>query len=402
MSDLEIRSGGVIAVDVGSLRAAAAALAGIAAAVDRAAEPLRGAAPLLRAAGAGHHRPDEDAEQASAAAARIVHDLTEMADLYELVERVAADDFASRADRLEAASLVARWRNERETEFLRQTGGVALLFTPIGAMLSSVMAAVHGADRGRLPAGTLLADVDGEVRTTLRSSARTTAPATLEQIVDRIPHGDGAPLRIERYELPGGGVEFAVYVQGTRALGGGEPFDLGSNLDLYVDREAGASYVALRQALHQAGAEPGAVLHVAGHSQGAMDVAFLALSGDYDVRTIVTAGSPVEADVGGDTLSVTMRHTDDPVAYLANGGFATGVGAAGSFVAERRIGGANPVTSHLLPNYRETASMLDRSDDPRMDAVRDRLAGLGTAASVTVFTYDAERVARGRSGGGGF
>ncbi len=61
----------------------------------------------------------------------------------------------------------------------------------------------------------------------------------------------------------------------------------------------------------------------------------LAVEGGYDVKTLVTLGSPVEADVGDGTLSVAVRHTDDPVAALQGGGYDTAVGAPGSFVAER-------------------------------------------------------------------
>ena len=41
-----------------------------------------------------------------------------------------------------------------------------------------------------------------------------------------------------------------------------------------------------------------------------------------------------------------------------------------------------------MDEYTATSEMLDVSTDPRMDAVRDRLAELGTAESVEVFVYD--------------
>ena len=111
---------------------------------------------------------------------------------------------------------------------------------------------------------------------------------------------------------------------------------------------------------------------------------------------LITFGDPVQADVGADTLSVAVRHNDDPVSALADGGFAAGVGAEGSFVASRETPGTawtgqGPIGSHLLDTYRETAGMLDTSSDPRMDGVRERWQALAQATSVEVFVYEATR-----------
>ena len=104
----------------------------------------------------------------------------------------------------------------------------------------------------------------------------------------------------------------------------------------------------------------------------------------------------VGADVGSDTLSVTLRHTDDPVAGLAGGGHAAAVGAPGSFVAERvfdpDVGTAEPrLPAHRLNAYAETAALVDASTDPRVDALRDVFAELARAESVEVTEYAATR-----------
>jgi hypothetical protein len=122
----------------------------------------------------------------------------------------------------------------------------------------------------------------------------------------------------------------------------------------------------------------------------------LALQGDYDVRTLVSLGSPVEADVGDSTLSVALRHADDPVAGLAGGGHGEGVGAPGSFVAERVADpDAGPddarIPAHRLIAYAETAALVDASTDPRVDALRDVFAGLERAEAVEVTEYGATR-----------
>ena len=224
-----------------------------------------------------------------------------------------------------------------------------------------------------------------------------TAPASLADAAARVPGGAEARVRVERYTMPDGSRQFAVYVAGTQTVAGDprEPFDMASNVELYSG-EPSASYAATIAALAEAGARQGDVVHAFGHSQGAMIATRLALEGEYDARTLVTFGSPVEGQVGDGTLSVAVRHRDDPVAALSGGGHIAPVGAPGSFVASRT---ADPLPglhdlrmpAHGIDSYTETARMLDDSDDARMEAVRQMFDGLGAAASVDVIEYSAER-----------
>ena len=69
------------------------------------------------------------------------------------------------------------------------------------------------------------------------------------------------------------------------------------------------------------------------------------------------------------TLSVALRHTDDPAAVLAGGGSEHAVGAPGSFVAERVADPALGLHDYRCPRttptaYTETARLLDASADP--------------------------------------
>lgn len=198
--------------------------------------------------------------------------------------------------------------------------------------------------------------------------------------------------------MPDGSRQFAVYVPGTRTqlAGGFDPWDNQSNVELYTGQTS-ASYAATTAALDAAGAQPGDVVHAWGHSQGAMITSQLALSSDYDVRTNVTLGSPVEAEVGDGTLSVGIRHIDDPIAALAGGGHATPVGAPGSFVVETTFDpetglrdARNP--AHPLSAYLETAGRVDAADDPRVARVHDVLAELGTATEVDATEFTARRI----------
>lgn len=230
------------------------------------------------------------------------------------------------------------------------------------------------------------------------STTATTAPTTLSGALQRMPGVDDSRVRVERYTMPDGSRQFAVYITGTQSMGvggGDDAWDNASNVELYGGA-ASASYEATLAALEAAGAEPGDAVQAFGHSQGGMIATYLALDSDYDVQTLVTLGSPVSGDVGPGTLSVEIRHTDDPVAALAGGGHMGSVGAEGSFVVLREADPASGISdvqlgAHLMPAYLETAALVDASGDPRVATLGEALSGLAGAEEVEVFEFGAER-----------
>lgn len=234
---------------------------------------------------------------------------------------------------------------------------------------------------------------------------KTAAPTSLSSVAARLPGTADSRVRVEKYTMPDGSKTYALYVAGTETMlaGGDEAWDTASNLELYRG-DSSASYEATLAALEAAGAEPGDTVQAFGYSQGAMITSHLAVEGGYDVQTLVTIGSPVEADVGDGTLAVSIRHTDDPVAALAGGGHMAGVGAPGSIVVERE---SNPVAefedlsmrAHFRESYVETLEMVDASTDPRLDALRSVFDQLGTAEAVEVYEYGVIRGATGAAGG---
>lgn len=253
--------------------------------------------------------------------------------------------------------------------------------------------------QGRLAANARLSGRGEQVSLTSVTPAPTTTPAptSLTAVAQRMPGAGDSRVRVERYTMPDGSHQFALYVAGMQstAIGGDEPWDSMSNAQLYAGSSS-ASYEATAAALAAAGAGPGDVVHAFGHSQGAMITAHLALEGGYDTRTLVSFGSPVEAEVGPSTLSVGIRHTDDPVAALAGGGHIAPVGAAGSFVVEREADPASglhdsSVPAHRMVAYAETAVLVDASADPRLGAVRDVFTELSSAVSVDVVEFAAVR-----------
>lgn len=434
MSDVEIRSGGLVEVDTASLRTAAAHARGLAADADEIAERVSRAAdglphPDASWAGFEAERARSAAYEAAEEARDLARALDETAARYEtvelLVQRAAGEasgdaELLARADarlRAIARAHVLPYLLAREdvahahprAELERQAWWTAFALGPLASTLPLSLGVLGlGIDalaRGRVPAGARLIGPPDPVHVRRVAAGPVAPPGTLASAAARIPSGTGvARVRVERYAMPGGGREFALYVAGTQGFGGREPFDVRSNLQLYAGMSA-ASSGAVAAALRDAGARPGDVVHAFGHSQGAMVTERLALEGEYDVRTLVSFGSPVQADAGAGTLAVNVRHTDDPVAALQGGGYAAPVGAPGGFVAERVADPAPGVhdaglPAHAMSAYAETAALLDASADPRMDRVRAVLADLARAEAVVARDYAAERISRSNSGAG--
>lgn len=437
---LEFRGGGAVAVDTSTLRHTAALFVAAEAELEgicrRLGDPQ---AVLLWLRG---HASDAASSVAMlfqrlievrAEADRIAAALREAAIAYELVELNAEHRTAvAEGDDARAAAVDARmtllieehpeaWRTAlaAETdrainwpgELARQAaesglvvgaefGGPAGIGTGAAMGLGTIAgAAVLGiGGQGRLHRDARLAGQAGPVTlTTVPPVATAGAPRSLTAVTQRMPGAGNSRVRVEKYTMPDGSKQFAVYIAGMQsfAYGGDDPWDNLSNHELYTGRQS-ESFAATKQALAEAGAEPGDVVHAFGHSQGAMIGSHLALDGEYDTRTLVTFGSPVAADVGTGTLSVTLRHTDDPVAALAGGGHNAAVGAPGSFVVERvadtGVGLADvAVPGHRMTAYAETAALVDASTDPRVGELRAVFDQLANAESVEISEYAVTR-----------
>lgn len=433
---LELRSGSVVAVDTETLRAAAARLEllsddteAVRASLSEALSALYATRSVSASAGSLQHLMHRASDLVTRAG-DLARGLRTMATTYEFVElearkaaALAAGDTAaalgytlrsrelaaSSPDAARLAELVVQARPDPHADILTQLFFGTLPFGAVGAGVFGLggvlLAAAKGFGLGAVPADSRHLRLAPEPRVTLRETSAGTAPATLRDVAARVPTGEPGGIRVERYAMPGGGRRFALYLTGTRSIGGPDVFDMGSNMNLYLRRDA-ESLAAARIALQRAGAQPGDAVLVSGHSQGAMAASRLALEGEYEITAMVGFGNPIQADLGPDTLQVDVRHTDDPVSALAAGGHDASIGAPGSFVAERSADplptlGDLRVQVHQMDAYMASAEMLDASTDPRMDAVRERLAELGTAASVEVFVYDAESTVSASSEDGG-
>lgn len=426
---IDISHGGVIAVDTAILRGTLAEFAQARRVLDKAARRVRYLArqvwaapgprmlrifgpstePTTRALYAHADTMDGAVAALGATAAKVLL----MAEAYELVERrmqlamltaeqaptagVQRSELAAwereHTEAVELADeLTAAWEDSRFAGFAAQAWG--LWPFGLGAVLA-VHAGLKGLERAttEIGAGTRRRGAPGPsawvppMRVVTQSRGAAEPPQTLVDAISRIPAED-AQVRVERYSFPDGTRQFAVYVAGTRALGGAEPWNMPSNIELYFGA-SGASYEATRQALSDAGALPGDTVHAVGYSQGGMIAGYLATAGEFHVPTLVTAGSPTAPDVGAGTLSVQLRHTDDLVSLLAGGGRPDGVGSPDSVVVTRR---ADPASgfhdfageAHRRTHYLDTTRLFEESGDPRVAALDPLWGRLAQATSVEV------------------
>ena len=230
--------------------------------------------------------------------------------------------------------------------------------------------------------------------------ARVTAPATLADVASRIPpSGPGRPqIRIERFAASSGPSTYAVYLAGTSdfSTGGDEPFDMASNLAGIAGSDA-AAYRATLDAMDDAGILPGDQVTLVGHSQGGLVAARIAASGAYDTEALVTFGAPTgQIDIPAGVAHVAVEHAEDITPAL--GGEPIGGDGRDRIVVTRGLYDDSPppadaiVAAHHMGRYAETAALVDRSDDPRLNGMKDALTGLGATSAVgTATLYRAQR-----------
>ncbi|MGF2949596.1 hypothetical protein [Microbacterium alcoholitolerans] len=434
MSDgLDITSGGAISVDSSMVRDIGRRLGQVARRLQDAADLVHRAAAtcaqtpdIARMVGTGGmtgcaHRLTAMADEARDDA----NGVEMMADTFELVElrneqaalSVHRPDEAMalqrRIDALldgdpdiekRAAMLIATWEQGRFGDIADQPwddvvdvivpGPPMLGLGTIGAGLLLLSHAGTMSRRGLLPYGVELKGAPPPVR--LEAVGRgTVAPvASLKDAFERIPYGRAGQVVVEKYTMSDGSKRFVGYIDGTRTVipGTDDPWDMGSNWDLYVDREQAASQVAVEKALHAAGAEPGDRVELVGYSQGAAGACFIAMEGVYDVDFVLTAGNPVEPSLASDQTLVEARHRGDVISNIAGTGSVGGTGSAASFTMHAEVEPGTPIAPHRLQEYIDTAAQADASGDPRVRDLHEALfAELGEATSVETTEFRAER-----------
>ncbi|WP_309067895.1 hypothetical protein [Microbacterium sp.] len=435
----EIRSGAAIAVATHLLRDAAARFDVVAGRMTAASNQAMSAwfaiAPPYHRDPAWH--VSARAAQASLAAAATAGDLRRAADVYDAADTEArlallrASDaphtdaardarlLERRLDGLEARSpgareearaLLAEWDASwlSGLEWLLPLAPDAPRHAPtamsdeyafgelLGAAIGSVRAARAERSRGAPP--TPRSD---PIEVWARPVPAARPPASLRERGARIPYGEGAArVRIEKLTFAGGATRYGVYVSGTRDMlerDPGEAFDMESNLAQHAGQE-GASSDVVEEALRLAGARPGDVIDLTGHSQGVMAANAVALKGEYRVDSVLALGQPAVVPHDSATLTMHVAFEDDLVGSLSGGGIPGVVGSPdslavrGDYGADGEPGRWPDPDAHAFGGYLGLLEEVEASGDARMAPFREHLAALAEAETVEVTEYSANRL----------
>lgn len=221
-------------------------------------------------------------------------------------------------------------------------------------------------------------------------AVQTVAPTGAYDLVKAIPR-DGQ-VRVEKYTMPDGSNRYVISVSGTRTVLPltNEPFDMGSNTQMYLGEDA-SSLEAIRLAMEDAGVKPGDWVMLNAHSQAAMAGGLVVAEKKFGVDVLVSWGDPTERPAPADVTKIDITNTTDPVSSLLGGaGYPITTGSGDSFEVTRETGYSllDPLGTHMLDEYATTAALIDASADPRLNALTEPLAELQGAESVTVTEYE--------------
>ncbi|HZL81363.1 MAG TPA: hypothetical protein VFC06_05410, partial [Demequina sp.] len=157
-----------------------------------------------------------------------------------------------------------------------------------------------------------------------RTLTGTDVPASDGDALRSVRDGYATPgaVAVTRLDHPDGTRSWLVAVPGTEegTVGGPNPLDMQSNLELLAGQSAAASELTVA-AMEQAGIAPGEPVMLAGHSQGGMTAMALAgsaaVTARFAITHVLTAGSPVagmSTQPGIQVLNV--EHTTDVIPTL--------------------------------------------------------------------------------------
>jgi pimeloyl-ACP methyl ester carboxylesterase len=188
-----------------------------------------------------------------------------------------------------------------------------------------------------------------------------------------------------------------VFVAGTVTFNPkseGEPFDMTSNMSGVAQASPGA-YRSVVEAMHQAGITSKSPIVLNGYSQGGLIATLVASSNKYNVKGLVTFGSPSgQVPVAANIPTLTVRHTEDIVPAL--GGREVNEHAVvvyRTLFDDRNPPTDLPVAGHDFGFYKQTAAIIDRSTNPELRAVLDPINHFEDGATtVTTTMYKAHRL----------
>lgn len=236
--------------------------------------------------------------------------------------------------------------------------------------------------------------------------ASATAADVLGDVRDLYPAAGGAAgtVGIERIVRPDRSVSWVVAIPGTQSGGlgwGANPMDMDTNLRLMAGLANDGTRLVLR-ALAQAGVPTAEPILLAGHSQGGMVAMALAgsaaFTARYSVAAVLTAGSPVAAQVVPSSIPVLhLEHRQDLVPALDGAPSPTGVNRTTAVRDLRassdpvdRLAGHDPGAAHRIDTYARTADAVSATGAPSVRAweaaAGSVLGGAGSTAVRQEFT----------------
>jgi hypothetical protein len=191
--------------------------------------------------------------------------------------------------------------------------------------------------------------------------------------VIRVDHGTDPPSWI--VQIPG--------TQDWSPTRGDNPVDLTSNVNMMAMPDQTIIEQQVAEAMRQAGVEPGQGVMLTGHSQGGITAASMATDPDilaeFDIRSVVTGGSPIgRFDIPDDISVMSLEHAQDVVPKLDGAdnpdrpNWTTVTrelsDAEGT---NQQTGQRGPGEAHAVPNYVDTGADVDHSDDPSIEQWRN-------------------------------
>lgn len=198
------------------------------------------------------------------------------------------------------------------------------------------------------------------------------------------PGGDQSTrgqLMIVKVPQPDGSAAYVVQIPGTEDWSptrSTNPVDLTTNLQLMTQRDATMRHL-VTQAIDQY-VPAGSPVMLTGHSQGGITAASIAadpaLVHQYNIKSVVTGGSPIgRFDIDPSVSVLSVEHTQDPVPMLdgtANPDRANWTTVRRDLPAQDATshGVLGPGNAHLTSAYEKTGTTIDTSDDPSLEAWR--------------------------------
>ncbi len=204
--------------------------------------------------------------------------------------------------------------------------------------------------------------------------------------------------RVQVIEVAGDPPSYVVQIPGTQEWGpqrGDNPVDLTTNVALMAGQDAIMEQL-VAEAMRDAGIPPGAEVMLTGHSQGGITAMNMAadpgIRSEFNVTSVLTAGSPVgRVDVPDGVSVLSVEHVQDVVPMLDGAGNPdrpdwTTVRRDLDVPADQE----NLGRAHGADRYAETGGLVDDSDDPSVVDWREDNANFFGSGTLTQYEITPE------------